>query len=376
MSSIPDDVKNLLEELEQFLSEALASEKSLGKKCKERREALLKTLNELKFRYPDVFAKECDQESNGQSSDVSSTSQTDLTSEPSEAAQEDAAGHEVYVQLPAIAASDLPNVIKAGFLDKKRKDHSFFVGEWQRRWCVLGSNALYYYGDRKDKQQKGAVPLAGYSLRATEATRKDRKSCCSFELSAPDKRSFQFSTSTADDARSWMSYIRQVIRDLRSSVIEEEEDEDDDGGDLYDDIDPIEQVKATPPASTVHKEVVAVDPIDEDIYELLPDDDEEPVVVVVTRTDAAKAAQAPPPVASKAELNSAAEAWDATQRYDNFYQGLWDCSADCLDELSFKRGDLVHVLSKEYDAFRWWVGEANGSVGLVPKDYLMAAYDT
>ncbi|XP_061432658.1 src kinase-associated phosphoprotein 2-like isoform X1 [Lethenteron reissneri] len=374
MSSIPDDVKNLLEELEQFLSEALASEKSLGKKCKERREALLKTLNELKSRYRDVFAKECDQESNGQSSDVSSTSQTDLTSEPSEAAQEDAAGHEVYAQLPAIAASDLPNVIKAGFLDKKRKDHSFFVGEWQRRWCVLSSNALYYYGDRKDKQQKGAVPLAGYSLRPAEATRKDRKSCCSFELSAPDKRSFQFSTSTADDARSWMSYIRQVIRDLRSSVIEEEEDEDEDGGDLYDDIDPIEQVKATPPATAVHKEV-AVDPIDEDIYELLPeDDDEEPVVV--TRTDAAKSAQAPPPVASKPELNSAAEAWDATQQYDSFYQGLWDCSADCVDELSFKRGDLVHVLSKEYDAFRWWVGEANGSVGLVPKDYLMAAYDT
>ncbi|XP_061432474.1 src kinase-associated phosphoprotein 2-like [Lethenteron reissneri] len=200
------------------------------------------------------------------------------------------------------------------------------------------------------------------------------EAAAAFELSAPDKRSFQFSTSTADDARSWMSYIRQVIRDLRSSVIEEEEDEDEDGGDLYDDIDPIEQVKATPPATAVHKEV-AVDPIDEDIYELLPeDDDEEPVVV--TRTDAAKAAQAPPPVASKPELNSATEAWDATQQYDSFYQGLWDCSADCVDELSFKRGDLVHVLSKEYDAFRWWVGEANGSVGLVPKDYLMAAYDT
>lgn len=32
--------------------------------------------------------------------------------------------------------------------------------------------------------------------------------------------------------------------------------------------------------------------------------------------------------------------------YANCYQGLWDCSADEPDELSFQRGDLIYIISK------------------------------
>lgn len=32
--------------------------------------------------------------------------------------------------------------------------------------------------------------------------------------------------------------------------------------------------------------------------------------------------------------------------YPNYYQGLWDCVADNPDELSFKRGDAIYILSK------------------------------
>lgn len=32
--------------------------------------------------------------------------------------------------------------------------------------------------------------------------------------------------------------------------------------------------------------------------------------------------------------------------YANYYQGLWDCSADEPDELSFQRGDLIYIISK------------------------------
>lgn len=32
--------------------------------------------------------------------------------------------------------------------------------------------------------------------------------------------------------------------------------------------------------------------------------------------------------------------------YVNFYQGLWDCTGDVPDELSFKRGDVIYILSK------------------------------
>ena len=31
---------------------------------------------------------------------------------------------------------------------------------------------------------------------------------------------------------------------------------------------------------------------------------------------------------------------------DDLYQGMWDCEADDNNELSFKRGQIVHVISK------------------------------
>ncbi|KAG9345170.1 hypothetical protein JZ751_009713 [Albula glossodonta] len=32
--------------------------------------------------------------------------------------------------------------------------------------------------------------------------------------------------------------------------------------------------------------------------------------------------------------------------YKNYYQGMWDCTGDHPDELSFKRGDAIYILSK------------------------------
>lgn len=33
------------------------------------------------------------------------------------------------------------------------------------------------------------------------------------------------------------------------------------------------------------------------------------------------------------------------------------------------------VPPQEYNMYGWWVGELNNTVGIVPKDYLVAAYD-
>lgn len=33
------------------------------------------------------------------------------------------------------------------------------------------------------------------------------------------------------------------------------------------------------------------------------------------------------------------------------------------------------VSPQEYNMYGWWVGELNNTVGIVPKDYLVAAYD-
>lgn len=37
---------------------------------------------------------------------------------------------------------------------------------------------------------------------------------------------------------------------------------------------------------------------------------------------------------------------DKSTDYQNFYQGLWDCEGDHPDELSFKRGDAIYIVSK------------------------------
>lgn len=37
---------------------------------------------------------------------------------------------------------------------------------------------------------------------------------------------------------------------------------------------------------------------------------------------------------------------DKSTDYPNYYQGLWDCTGDFPDELSFRRGDTIYVLSK------------------------------
>ena len=57
------------------------------------------------------------------------------------------------------------------------------------------------------------------------------------------------------------------------------------------------------------------------------------------------------------------------------YYGRWDSAANDGRELAFRRGDLVTVVSRQFDEFGWWVGSLDGNVGLVPRDYLTPAYE-
>ncbi|KAL8603286.1 hypothetical protein ACOMHN_017401 [Nucella lapillus] len=65
---------------------------------------------------------------------------------------------------------------------------------------------------------------------------------------------------------------------------------------------------------------------------------------------------------------------DRDEDFENVYYSKWDCSADTGKELGFKQGDTIHVLSRDFDAESWWVGELDGKVGLVPKEYLCPAF--
>uniref|UniRef100_A0AAR2LQ77 Src kinase-associated phosphoprotein 2 n=1 Tax=Pygocentrus nattereri TaxID=42514 RepID=A0AAR2LQ77_PYGNA len=322
MRSIPEDLAALVSDLETFLADVLKGE-NLSKKAKEKKDAFIKRIKDIKARY-----------------------------------EEHAKVWHVIVyndfypvcwvcsgvqQAPPVAAQDLQAVFKSGYLEKRRKDHSFFGTEWQKRWCALSNRTFYYYGSEKDKQQKGDFNIDGYTVKLNNTLRKDSKKDCCFEISAPDKRVYQFCAGSQKEAEEWVEQIGFVIKDMEGIIPLEEE------GETYDDC-------LTLSAATMPE------PIDEDIYEELPEDEiplpKKPVLQPVSK----------PPVAAPVTVVN------KNTDYKNYFQGLWDCSGDQPDELSFKRGDTIYILSKEYDTFGWWVGEMRGVIGIVPKNYLTELY--
>ncbi|KAJ0000323.1 hypothetical protein NQD34_012165 [Periophthalmus magnuspinnatus] len=345
MRAIPEEITTLISDLEAFICDGLKGE-NLSKKAKEKREAFIKRLKDVKLGFPydfkdkseDDYEEEEEFDSNNDGGSLQSE-RTDKDEEACEGAQ----------QSPPVAAQDLTSVFKAGYLEKRRKDHSFFGTEWQKRWCALSQHTFYYYGSDKDKQQKGEFSIDGYSVKMNNTLRKDSKKDFCFEISAPDKRVYQFCASSMKEAEQWVKQIDFVLKDM-TGIIPEEEDEQE----MYDDV-----------GHAMDKD--AAEPIDDDIYEELPEDEVPSPVKPPPKIEPVIKPSSPPAPAPATAVNKSTD-------YKNFYQGLWDCMGDHPDELSFKRGDAIYILSKEYNTFGWWVGEKNGAIGIVPKDYLMELY--
>ncbi|XP_055974504.1 src kinase-associated phosphoprotein 2 [Sorex fumeus] len=346
---LPEEIRNLLADVETFVADILKGE-NLSKRAKEKRESLIKKIKDVKSMYLQEFQDKGDAEDGEESEDPFSRT-LDTISLASERYDKDDDGPSDGNQYPPIAAQDLPFVLKAGYLEKRRKDHSFLGFEWQKRWCALSKTVFYYYGSDKDKQQKGEFAIDGYSVRMNNSLRKDAKKDCCFEISASDKRIYQFTAASPKDAEEWVQQLKFVLQDMGSDIIPEDDDE---RGELYDDVDHPLPVSST---STLSQ------PIDEEIYEELPEEEEDSAPVNVQRQQKMSLDSGPQP------------AGDKSTDYANFYQGLWDCTGSFSDELSFKRGDVIYILSKEYNRYGWWVGEMKGAIGLVPKAYIMEMYD-
>ncbi|NXR64502.1 SKAP2 protein, partial [Rhadina sibilatrix] len=321
-------------DVETFVSQTLKGE-NLSKKAKERREVLLKKIKDIKASYPREFpAEELQDEEESENPLSSPPDSASIASDRYDKEDETPSDGN---QFSPVAAQDLQFVLKAGYLEKRRKDHSFLGFEWQKRWCAISKTIFYYYGSDKDKQQKGEFALEGYTIRMNNSLRKDAKKDCCFEISAPDKRIYQFTAATPKEAEEWVQQVKFVIQDTGSNTIPEEEEEE------YDDVG---QVNSEPTDDSIYEEVKE---------ERLPSKAEVPSNE------------------SKEEVTTVADSKNTD--YANFYQGLWDCTGDEPDELTFKRGDVIYIISKEYNRFGWWVGEMKGTIGLVPKAYIMEMYD-
>lgn len=68
-------------------------------------------------------------------------------------------------------------------------------------------------------------------------------------------------------------------------------------------------------------------------------------------------------------------AFHPKEDFENLFYGKWDCAAESNKELSFKQGEIIHIINRGHDRENWWVGELKGTIGLVPKTYLTAAYE-
>jgi len=66
---------------------------------------------------------------------------------------------------------------------------------------------------------------------------------------------------------------------------------------------------------------------------------------------------------------------DDDMDFSSMYLCMWDCEADEDNEISFNRGDILKIISKDHDCYGWWEAKLNSVVGFVPKNYLMNAYD-
>nr|XP_045015185.1 src kinase-associated phosphoprotein 1 isoform X2 [Jaculus jaculus] len=353
--ALPEEIRWLLEDTEDFLAEGLRNE-SLSAVARDHKDHILRGFQQLKARYCWDFQLQGGDTGQDSSDDnLSGTHGLPITSDASFWSDYQDEGVDDVLR----GAQELENIIKQGYLEKKSKDRGLFGSEWQKRWCVISRGFFCYYANEKSKQPKGTFLIKGYSVRMAPHLRRDSKKEACFELTSQDRRSYEFTAPSPAEARDWVDQIKFLLKDLSSLTIpceEEEEDEEEKDGEeeMYDDIDgfdsPNSGSQCRPmvlPGSVGVKEPPEKE---EDIYEVLPDEEND---------------------LEEEERGRRQRGVD----YANYYQGLWDCHGDQPDELSFQRGDLIRILSKEFNRYGWWVGELNSLVGIVPREYLTTAFE-
>ncbi|XP_051850683.1 src kinase-associated phosphoprotein 1 isoform X1 [Antechinus flavipes] len=360
--TLPEDIRWLLEDVEEYLVEGLQNE-NLSTSAWESRDAILRGFQQIKARYHlDFQPRGGDELENyfGQDSSEDYPSGTHGPSLVSDASfmsdyQDEAEMGDIITK----GAQELEDIIKQGYLEKKCRDHGFFGSEWQKRWCVVSKGIFYYYSNEKSKQPKGTLFIKDYNVQMAPYLRRDSKRESCFELTSPDRRGYEFTAINPAEAKDWVDQISFLLKDLNSFTIpyEEEEEETYDDIEGFDSSNPKQHSKPVLFPGNVGEKDTEVEEDqekeqeeEEDIYEVLPDEE-----------------------LALAEDSSGSQ--PKRENYANYYQGLWDCNSDHPDELTFQRGDIIRILSKEYNMYGWWVGELNNFIGIVPKDYLTAAFE-
>ncbi|GAB1606655.1 kinase-associated phosphoprotein 2-B-like isoform X2 [Argonauta hians] len=417
MAKMHESVGLLLKDVEKFLCETLKSD-NLSSSSTKSRNLLLERLNSLRAEYPQLqpdippvgtSPKSVPKSSSSAGLSEDSRDESAFTG-GSTNTEEDEVGYSDSI--PYIAAVDIANPIKTGYLEKKRKkENVLHFKSYQKRWCVVKDNIMYYYDKCSDKRQLGAFFLKDYEVRTNpnvvkEANRKE----LSFELVSPGKRTYLFVASSKEEMFDWKLSIEKAALNLMTKSMMD--DLDGDGESIYEEFDEV---------------IPQLDEVYDDNENCLPDDAEltltkkpelPPIPGSPKHSLLLKSSLSPPPPAlpernppthhrplepanantiTNANANTDSQLLDEVyddigtdahkflvrntkveirpDDYENIYYSLWDCMADNSTELAFKEGDLIRVLNKEFDKQSWWIGMLDGQIGLVPKSYLTNAYE-
>lgn len=430
MAKFNDSLTGLLKEVEKFLTETLKNENLSSNANKQRTQLLEKVIN-IKQEYPQLQSTDAlPQPGNSPKSIPKSSSIPGISEESKERDESSFTGGSgnaddeegAYSEsIPFIAATDIVNITKSGFLEKKRKKDSVLLKSYQKRYCVLKDNILYYYEKQTDKRQLGAFVLKDYEVRTSPNLSKEpSKKDLNFDLLCPGKRTYQFIASTKEDLLEWKSAIEKAaVNMITSSMIDPEEESiyeefddlvvmkssnvntdfyDNNFNEVYDDAEtvPIKKIEkptvtGSPKKSATSSLPPVPPPRKEDPLPALPD--RNPPALRGKSDHSGSTSSPAKSTSSVVENELMDELYDdvgtdaqqflrnnkkidiRTDEYENIYCGQWDYKADDNSELTFKKGDLIRILSKEFDTRSWWIGLLNGQVGLVPKTFLTQAYE-
>lgn len=400
-------VKTILSDIESFLTDTLKST-SLSKSITGEKDELLKKLKTLRSEFPqlNVEAREkapdsvtpSEREAKAESQEIYDAIGDDAPSS-SESPKPSSSCSDVSEVPVALSATDLSvSASMSGNLVRKNIGKSIMnllLSVSGKKYCLVSGGVFVIYDKMTSKKANDSFALKGYEARVM-AEQPSKKEFC-FEVVCPGKKSYLFAAATKEEMDKWVSVLNtealkapdarlSVFCDTQSDDLEYEdpgpgpmknakatkkqplpsqaEDEE-----FYDDVASM-PTKPTSSSSNVGKKPPVV-VVDDEIYDEA-ESKVESVQEVTEEDDLLYEDYDDVHVTTVPDKKGAPS--NETQ-YEKMYYGKWDCKADSDNELAFNRGDIILIVSQDYDKFGWWVGSFKGTVGLVPREYMTPAYE-
>lgn len=259
----------------------------------------------------------------------------------------------------------------SGFLAKKGKDGlSGLLRPSSRHWVTISGTTMSFYNKMADKHPISQLDLTSYESRILESSKSpSSKVEATFELVSPGKKTYQYVAADVREMNMWLQAIQRARSVLAPPEIKEKAD------DQQLQLQSL-SLSLSPPQPPPSLEKPALDEDTEAMYEVVGESGAVwAVPAVVTEYETFDSFTSDADESDFMLADSKISCQEGNFNPTDWYMGLWDCVSDDPAELDFYRGDVIYVISRDYDKYLWWVAAKEGKVGLVPKNYLTEAFE-